>query len=83
MSDPRDHLHLVYVPDPTWTKITRSVVAFYHGDQAEAGWDIDVDDWYEAGGASIDPFSPQPKLPPLKFKPGVIRLPLEEADGTP
>ncbi len=82
MTDPRDRLHLVYVPDHLWTKITRSVVGVYHGNEAKEWRDIDVDAWYQAGGAVVDPFTPEIELPPLKLKPGVVTLPLEEMDGT-
>lgn len=82
MADPRNRLHLVYVPDQFWTKITRSVVGVYHANEAMRWRDIDVDAWYEAGGAVVDPFAPEPELPPLTLKPGVVTLPLEELDGT-
>ncbi len=81
MTDPRDRLHLVYVPDALWTKITRSIVAIYRGDVAKDWRDIDVDAWYEAGGSSIEPFTPDVKAPPLKLKPGIVALPLEEMNG--
>lgn len=82
MDDPRDRLHLVYVPDSLWTKIARSVVAVYHGTEARESRDIDVDAWYQDSIAAVDPFAPAIELPPLKLKPGVAPLPLEETDGT-
>jgi len=45
-------------------------------------YDVDLDDWYEQGGAAVDPFAPEPRMPSLKLKPGVTPLPLEEIDGT-
>lgn len=82
VADPRDRLHLVYVPDEMWTKITRSVVGVYHAKEAKEWRDIDVDAWYQAGGAVVNPFAPEIELPPLTLKPGIVALPLEERDGT-
>lgn len=82
VADPRDFLHMVYVPDPFWATITRCIVGVYHGKVPVAWYEIDVDDWYEKGGAAIDPFAPEPTLPTLKLKPGATPLPLEEIDGT-
>lgn len=83
MADPRDRLHLVYVPDHLWTKIDRGVVGVYHGTEAREWRDIDVDAWYQVSGAVVNPLIPEIELPPLKLKPGVVAMPLEEMDGTP
>jgi hypothetical protein len=82
MPDPRDYLHMVYVPDPFWTTIRRCIVGVYHGKLPRASYEVDVDDWYSNRGATIDPFAREAKTPSLTLKPGVIPLPLEEIDGT-
>lgn len=83
MADPSNRMHLVYVPDEPWATISRCIVALYRGKQPRLPWyEIDVGGWYEAGGATIDPYIPDRQLPPLTLKPGVGPRPLEEIDGT-
>lgn len=82
VDDPRNYLHLVYVPDPFWITIKRCGWGLYKGKTPVTWHEIDVDDWYEGGGAAIDPFAPEPLMRALKLKPGATPLPLEEIDGT-
>ena len=82
IADPRNRLHLVYVPDPLWTRVVRSVVAVYHGDEAKDWRDVDVDAWYNESDGIVSPFVPGMQIPPLRLKPGVIPQPLEGFDGT-
>jgi len=83
-TDPRDRLHLVDVPDVLWTTVARSVVGVYHGAEIRDCREIDIDGWFEDGGAAVDPFSPQsqPTRPQIRLKAGVATMPLEVVDGT-
>ena len=82
-ADPRDRLHLVYVPDDLWTTVARSVVGVYHGAEIRDCREMDVDGWFEDGGAAIDLFSPpsESARTQIRLKAGLATMPLEVADG--
>lgn len=84
MPHPSNRLHLVYIPDESWTVVTRCIIAPYRGKYPLLPWhEIDVDRWYEARGASVEPFAPDQPIPPLTLKPSVTPLPLEEVNESP
>lgn len=80
--DPRNFLHLVYVPDRFWTTVHQSAIGEYYGDEPRRWREIDVEGWLDAGGASVTPMTPLDDIPPLTLKPGATPLPIEGLDGT-